>query len=231
LWPPQTLNLVGSDQIEDRLIQSALDWLRLRGAKLAQAILTPAEDAHAGSLPRNGLHHVTQLHYLRHALREIPQALPPEGVAFETFNTDRPQAFYQALNRSYDGTLDFPELDGVREVQEVVEGHMNQGRFHPDRWRLTRRGGRPIAVLLVNDLPEWHAREIAYVGVVPQARRCGLGRALVAKALAEAKEAGLASLILAVDRRNAPARRLYQELGFERFDHREVYLRVYAVAR
>jgi ribosomal protein S18 acetylase RimI-like enzyme len=227
LWPPHVLDGTWRERLEDKLVRAALSWLRQRGAKLAQAILSPAEDAHARPLPRNGLPHTTQLLYLRHILRDTPSVRQPQGLTYEAYSPDRPDEFHRTLLRTYDGTLDCPELDGSREVEEIVLGHQAQGHFDPGRWWLARRGGVPVAVLLLNDLPEWQGWEVAYIGVVPEARRHGVGRALACKALAEAKTARQQALILAVDRRNRPAWQLYREMKFEPFDRREVYLRIF----
>jgi ribosomal protein S18 acetylase RimI-like enzyme len=47
------------------------------------------------------------------------------------------------------------------------------------------------------------------------------------KALREARAARVARLTLAVDARNRPAWNLYQKLGFEPYDQREVYLAIW----
>jgi hypothetical protein len=112
-------------------------------------------------------------------------------------------------------------------VEDVIAGHRGQGRFDPGRWLLARTGGEPIGVLLQTasaDSGEW---ETSYVGVVPEARRRGFGRALMLRALSEARAAGAETLTLSVDARNQPAAELYHDLGFERFDRREVFLAVW----
>ena len=63
-----------------------------------------------------------------------------------------------------------------------------------------------------------------YLGIVPEARRRGLGHELAVKALREAMQMGQRQMSLSVDTRNAPARELYRKLGFVAFDRREVYL-------
>jgi len=55
--------------------------------------------------------------------------------------------------------------------------------------------------------------EILTLAVGPSRRREGLGRALVAAAIASLREAGAKRLFLEVDEANAPARGLYQSLG------------------
>jgi ribosomal protein S18 acetylase RimI-like enzyme len=81
-------------------------------------------------------------------------------------------------------------------------------------------------VLLVNAVPDEDGWDVAYVGVVPEARRRGVGTELVRKALFEAKAAGVPYVALSVDDRNAPARELYRRLGFEPVERREVFLAV-----
>jgi GNAT superfamily N-acetyltransferase len=52
------------------------------------------------------------------------------------------------------------------------------------------------------------------IAVRDGSRRQGVGRALLERLLLEARAAGHARLSLSVDTANAPARRLYQSLGF-----------------
>jgi ribosomal protein S18 acetylase RimI-like enzyme len=73
-------------------------------------------------------------------------------------------------------------------------------------------------------LSELDAVEVAYVATAPHARGKGLGRELTRRAVELAKQTGARWLTLAVDRRNRPARRLYDQLGFEPWDERDAYL-------
>jgi ribosomal protein S18 acetylase RimI-like enzyme len=228
IWPPRSVGDGHELDREDRLVRRAVHWLRGRGAKLAQALLSPAEAPLAAPLRRNGFSHVTHLWYLCRDLGPLA-ALPdaPAALAFRPFDPRRPGVFRQTLLRTYEGTLDCPEVNGVRTIDEVIAGHQAQGRFDPDRWWLALRAGDPVGVLLVVELPESGDWEVAYMGLVPEARRQGLGRQLLAKALHEACAAGVPRVTLSVDGRNLPAARLYQRLGFEPFDRREVYLSVW----
>jgi ribosomal protein S18 acetylase RimI-like enzyme len=112
-------------------------------------------------------------------------------------------------------------------VAEVIEGHRAQGTYDPDRWWLARAGGEPVGVVIVVELPESGAWEIAYMGVVPEARRRGFGRELLLKVLWEARAADVLRVTLSVDVRNVPAWELYRGVGFEPFDRRAVYLAVW----
>jgi ribosomal-protein-alanine N-acetyltransferase len=56
--------------------------------------------------------------------------------------------------------------------------------------------------------------EVLSLAVMPEARRSGLGRALLAAAMARARELGAATIFLEVAAANAAARALYAAAGF-----------------
>jgi mycothiol synthase len=230
LWPPYVRPSPERTLQEDQLVHAALDWLRGRGAKLAQAILATGEMPLAAPLERNGFQHVTRLDYLRHRFEADTPLTPARRLSCQTYSEADATLFRQTLLRTYQGTQDCPELNGVRTIDEILDGHRAQGVFHPDRWWLAFDGTKPIGVLLLTEIVEWQGWDISYVGVVPEARRQGFGRALTQLALREAKAAGAGQLTLAVDARNRAAWNLYAELGFELWDQREAYLLFFAGA-
>jgi mycothiol synthase len=228
VWPPQCAPNGNRAALEDALLQRAADWLRSRNVKVAQALLSPEESTRADALPRNGFAHVTHLWFLRHDLAPIPQLLnPPFSLEYRSYAPSDASLFHQTLQRTYENTLDCPELNNARSVEEVVAGHRGPERFNPELWRLALADGDPVGVLLLADWHETGDWETSYVGVVPEARRRGFGRELMHKALAEARAAAAFYLTLSVDARNRPAWDLYQSLGFEPFDRREVFLAVW----
>jgi ribosomal protein S18 acetylase RimI-like enzyme len=228
IWPPQSVADSHRTEREDRLVQRATRWLRERGTKVAQALLPPDEAAQAAPLERNDFWHVTHLWYLRRELGPLA-ALPDASSAlhFHPFDTCEPGLFGQTLLRTYEGTLDCPEVNGTRTIDEVITGHQAQGRFDPGRWWLVLRADKQVGVMLLSELPESGDWEVAYMGLVPEARRQGLGRQLLLKALHAARAAGVRNVTLSVDGRNHPAWQLYVGTGFEPFDRREVYLAVW----
>jgi ribosomal protein S18 acetylase RimI-like enzyme len=225
LWPPQAAGGPGRAAHEDELVLHALAWLRQRGARVLQCMLAPDEAFLSQPLLRNGFRHITSLWYLRHQ-GDLPLRFlgTPAGLAYQTYSTAERQLFHATLLRTYEGTLDCPEVTGLRTVEQVVAGHQAQGQFDPGLWWLGLEGGQPAGVLLISGLTETPGWEVAYVGVVPEARRRGHGRELVLKALLEARAAGVPEVMLTVDGRNRPAWDLYRSFGFEPFDRREVFL-------
>lgn len=223
VWPPHA---AGARQVEteDALVRGACAWLRERGARIGQSLLVPEETPLAGPLERNGFRHVTTLWCMAHPLGQLPPEPPAPRLDFQNYDPARSQVFHETLLRTYEGTEDCPEVTGVRTIDEIITGHRAQGVYDPGHWWLALAEGRPAGLLLLAESPDTDAWDLAYVGVVPEARRQGVGRRLVLKALHEAKAGAAGQLTLSVDARNVAARQLYEGLGFERFEEREVYL-------
>jgi ribosomal protein S18 acetylase RimI-like enzyme len=80
--------------------------------------------------------------------------------------------------------------------------------------RVAVREGQPLAVALIARRG-WTSR-LAGMAVVPEARRSGVGRALVQQILAEARARGERTMVLEVIEQNAPAVQLYEQGGFRR---------------
>ena len=196
--------------------------------KTGETLLTPEERFLADPLLRNGFAEVTSLRFMRHDLNLPLSCLNvPTHLDYQTFSDD--EMFRQTLMRTYEGTQDCPEVNGVRRIEEVIEGHRSQGRFDPERWWLARENGVPVGVLMMTEMPESGDWETAYMGVVPEARRRGFGREILLHGLCEARAAEAPSVTLSVDSRNQPAWRLYRSLGFDPYDQRNVYLAIFAL--
>lgn len=225
VWPPGAVN----DRrtfVEDVLLRHALGWLQQRGVKLAQTLLAPEEAFLAAPLQRHGFALVTHLMYLRHDLNVPLNCLAvPARLEYRAFEGN--PVFGQTLLRTYEGTLDCPEVNGVRTLEEVLQGHRAQGEFDPERWWLALERGRPVGVLMMTEMPESGDWEVAYMGVVPEQRRRGFGREMLLQALCEARAADVPAVTLSVDARNRPARQLYRAVGFEPVEERAVYLSIF----
>lgn len=225
VWPPRTCSR-HPEKIEDALVQHASAWLKGKGAKLAQALLMP-DEAHLGtSLVRNGFQAVTSLWYMRRSLGKLPD-IASASLQLVPYRQD-PTGFEETLLSSYEATLDCPEVNGVRTIEEVLDGHRAQGTRGPDHWWLARRTGKPVGVLLLAEMPDGECWDLSYIGMVPAARRQGLGRQLMALGMDQARQRGGRQLTLSVDARNKPACNLYREIGFEPYELREVFLAIWA---
>jgi mycothiol synthase len=225
VWPPQVAGTSGRETAEDVLLETAMAWLRHRGAKFAQALLSAGEAGSAFPLERRGFRHITTLLYLQKVLSLADQfAHSPSRLDLQTYTTCDGPAFHQALVDSYEGSLDCPELNGLRTAEQIVAGYRAVPGCQLQRWWLASHQDTPVGVLITVASQEAATWELLYVGLVPPARHQGFGTELTRMAMAQAQASGAARLILTVDTRNQPARRLYASLGFEQYDRREVYL-------
>ena len=111
---------------------------------------------------------------LRNAIwKQIQQALNPEGRYVQYHFSGKlyrkyQKLFHDVLLRSYQETLDCPEVNGVRTMEEVVTGHRSQGRHAPSRWWLAWHEKTAAGVLLLTELEDVDGWDLSYVGVVPE---------------------------------------------------------------
>jgi mycothiol synthase len=227
VWAPEVALTWGRSATAAALVRSALAELRARGVQIAQALLDDAAPRHsAADLTRGGLPRVTELVYLERSTTlplDVAAAVPP--FVWRHYAPVTETEFRDVLQATYQGSLDMPELEGIRSLDDILASHRAGGRFDPARWLLGRLPGEPAAaaILLLSDLPDHMAWEVAYLGLTPAARGRGYGRAALAHAIELARPYS-PRLELAVDSRNHPANRLYRAAGFTPFDRRSVHL-------
>ena len=127
---------------------------------------------------------------------------------------------------------DFPQIQTL-EVQSSTAAHWTKAQYDalfaahaPLRIALLARfdtddqvGGFLIASCLTDD---W---EIENIVVNENRKRRGIGTALVGQLVAEAQAAGARSVTLEVRESNAPARQLYESVGFTYEARRKLYYR------
>ncbi len=131
-----------------------------------------------------------------------------------------------ALESSYEGTLDCPELCGMRTMSDVIASHQSTGEFDPSRWWLMLKDSRPVGCCLLSHCPANNSVELVYLGMSPEVQGRGLGTRLLSFALQSLRiDEPVHEVTCAVDRRNIPAAKVYSRLGFKRFDARCGYVR------
>lgn len=227
VWAPETTVTWGRTALAVGLIKAAVHDLRTRGVRIVQALIDGSSPYHGASdLTHGGLPHVTELTYLGRATEpplEVGQDIPQ--LYWQPFSPAVETEFRAVLEATYIGSLDMPELDGARTLDDILNSHRASGRFDPSRWQVGHLADEPdaSAILLLSEPPDRDVWEVAYLGLTPAARHRGLGRAVIARALEQARP-HVPRLDLAVDARNLPAERLYLRAGFVPFDRRSVHL-------
>jgi len=222
LWMPEVVEGV-SPQLPTELVRAGLALLQKRGTKIGQVILPSTDLPRAAPFLEAGMRHVGRLRYCRHDLSTLPEVPPLPQLRFASSREVPPSLFAQTLERTYRNTLDFPELNEVRTINEILEGHRRAGVHRPENWLLATLDGEPAGLVLLTEVPG-EAWDLSYLGVVQEHRLRGVGRRLAHAALRIAQLAGCLELTVAVDERNEPARQLYRSLGFEEGATREVFL-------
>ena len=189
-------------------------------ARLIQALAEPeAESPVTGALKRAGFAPLAVLAYLRRPVgQEKRGEEAPTRLTWKRYSRWRHRTFAQIIEQTYEGSRDCPGLAGLRTVDDVIRTHKATGTFRPSAWHLAIADRNPVGIVLVN--PLGGRGELVYLGVVPEARGRGLGRTLLARAIADTARMGLPVLGLAVDVENEPAMRLYFGAGFKEIRRR-----------
>jgi ribosomal protein S18 acetylase RimI-like enzyme len=225
LWLPRLI-AGESSQTAMLILNEATHIARQRGCSLVQALPESQESGELPLLEAAGFRHIADLLYMVSPLDQVlaePQAVDLQLVPLAAANQDR---LASMIDRSYIGTRDCPALNGVRSLEDVLEGYRSIGLFDPAYWFIVRHEDQDIGCLLLanhNNTGQW---ELVYLGLSPDARGRGYARWLVRQAQRLARHAGAGQLVLAVDADNAPAVSIYLRSGFVIWDRRPIYLRI-----
>ncbi len=195
-----------------RTVRAAQDPDRIR---LIQALFDPHQRPEIAVMQDAGFTSLAELMYLQRGLITGDRPLELDGACqCTTWSEAARDLFADAILASYEDTLDCPGLLGVRRIDDILAGHMATGVFHPDLWIVLHRDREPVAVMLINGVPGQPVMELVYLGVSRAWRRRALAHNLMEHGLSAASRHGAQRMILAVDRANKPARRLYRNLRF-----------------
>jgi mycothiol synthase len=196
-------------------VSAALTDARAAGVVLVQAMMEPADAAGKTVFAAAGLTQLATLTYMERPPPITPPdfALPPD-LTLAPYDTSTHSLFRESILRSYEGTRDCPALSGMREIDDVIEGHKSVGIFDPALWGVLLRLGKPVGCLLLAEITARRALELVYLGLAPDARGQGLGRVLMQRVLSIASKRLFDVATLAVDAANVPALRLYRRCGY-----------------
>ncbi len=93
---------------------------------------------------------------------------------------------------------------------------------------VAERGGKVAAVMIMYDeFSTWRGKKGIYVldiYIAPEARGCGLGRRLIAKAAEWGRGRGAGYVRLSVDQENIHAINFYEAIGFEEGSRDRVFI-------
>lgn len=245
LWPPREVGSV--DQTVLRAIMSEIrGMIAVDGVSWAQCLVkspTPIEHA---LIQEIGFSRLGDLFYLFRpvSLARGPGSSPASDEGGQTATNCSPvgsksQAeadlefiefvagdrarLASIVEGSYQETLDYPQLNGLRSIDDVLDSYESIGSSGTSLWRIARCGAEEIGCLLLADHPDDGNLELVYMGVLPRFRGMGWGKLLVAQACQMAARRSRQRVVLAVDANNTPALKIYRSLGFSTLEQRAVY--------
>ena len=229
--PGRTALLVGPKTLNDdraaelQLIESVVERASLGNTGFVQAVIYGEETELAEQLDSCGFSLAAKLKYLTclsHAFPKEPPTLSFELTPATEFGDRR---LKEVVRQTYADSLDCPLLDGMREMDDVIDGYRQTGTHRPQWWLIAHQGEDLIGCLLVTDHEGQSHCELVYMGVIPEHRGKGFGGQLTEYALFLANQAAKGVMVLGVDANNTPAIAAYQQLGFGHFDERMVWVR------
>ncbi|MBN1766667.1 MAG: GNAT family N-acetyltransferase [Sedimentisphaerales bacterium] len=202
-----------------RLCQKAFD----HDSNLLQVLLDPEDMRRRKICLSVGFRHLTDLIYLSRSTQGYAETSPPiNSIHWMTYNPDQHELFKTIISQTYHDSLDCPELENLRDMEDIMRSHKSAGSFDGRWWNMLFYHNEPAGVILINPLRTSDSMELIYMGLIPQMRHKGLGQVLLHKAMDCSQHCQVSAIVLAVDYRNHPALQLYKNFGFSEFVQRSV---------
>lgn len=196
------------------LIEESIRGLQGSACTIAQAILPVDAEQYARSYSKAGFDRLATLKYMERRRSSKLRTIHTCSAHFIPMTKQTDATLGSILMASYEGSLDCPKIHGLRDVQDIIDGHRGLGLHDPNLWSLAEIDGELVGALLLNVVPDSKCMELAYLGVAPSARGKGIGDAFVQRAVKQSNDHGCTKITLAVDSNNLPAIRLYSRWGF-----------------
>ena len=219
-WPPCFQSPAARE-----LMLAAESFLVEKRVDFAQMVIASEVEIAVNLLALAGFHKLVELEYLCLDKKNFTEQVAEYRLVFEPDAPRNPMRLQNLLLETYRQTLDCPELNGLRDIADVLQGYQQQGNYRPEQWYYAKSGSTDVGVLILAEYPATGIWELVYMGVVPGARGNRYGAEIVGHAIRQAILHSANKLVLAADVRNAPALAMYRSVGFEYWDRRTVYSR------
>jgi ribosomal protein S18 acetylase RimI-like enzyme len=221
LMYPGFLGAVGgvsgpTEAAEVELLRHVMMELFHAGAELVQALTFEPEPIgceRSAVYQQAGLNRIARLVQMEVELHGASQERPSSRLTWVPYQLSNRERMIRVLERSYDGTCDVPELNGIRSTSNSMRGYEYSLSEDSRQWFLLQEGMNDVGCVLLAINRDPRIWELSYMGLVPESRGRGLSRDLFAQLLGICSQKGCRTLQLAVDERNEPAVRLYRRFG------------------
>lgn len=183
--------------------------------QLLQSLISVNAPDDEAALKTGGLYFLAELVYMqRDAGDRFDDPPPADFLKWMPYSPETHRLFSDTVVGTYAGSLDCPGLSGLRTVEDIMASHRASGEFDPNRWGVAFFDGKPAGVLLMSRMPGRDILDVVYMGLLPNYRGRGIGKAVLYQAVQWARRYHCDWITLAVDSANTPAMRLYQRSGF-----------------
>lgn len=204
-----------SAEIVGALVQAACASQEPMRVRIVQGLLEASQIRESQSLASAGFQRLATLVYMqRTGLPALEPLRLDESIEIIHWQPHLRHLFCEAIEASYVETADCPGLLGLRDIEDILDGHMATGEFTPHLWMVLRCGDEPVGVMLLNPVLKRQAMELVYLGFAKNWRGKGLGRRLLLHGLGLTRNERIKQVILAVDEANAAAVNLYKSMKF-----------------
>jgi GNAT superfamily N-acetyltransferase len=219
LWLP--LPSIEAEQTRE-LIQAAYQWVKTHNIRLCHVVLSAYATQTEMLLIEHGMQRLVHLEQLTVRCDQRAGGTTETSLSLQPFSALTNAEQLALLAEVGQASLDSRALREILSTQEVLTGFYHQDPQAPRHWYAVGYQGAVIGVLLLapRAQDQW---ELLLMGLIPEWRGKGLGRALLNKALDLAHRSGAKALLLAVDKVNVPAKRLYQRAGFVGYAEQRVF--------
>ena len=145
VWPPR---LVPGEPpaTAARLLDQLCRFVAAGGVRMAQTLLEGDAAADEKVLREGGFRRLADLLYLVSPQSTFPTSPPVSPLEFEPYSLTNHRRLARVVEATYRQTRDCPQLNGVRDVEDVLAGYRAAGVFDAGRWLLVRHQGTTWAV-------------------------------------------------------------------------------------
>jgi ribosomal protein S18 acetylase RimI-like enzyme len=153
---------------------------------------------------------------------ELSDAESSYALTYESFSVNSETRFIDIFKAVYQP--DMFESDAEKCFVDLKESAMKTKRFYPEDWEIAYHGSEYIGITM----PQLHDEGGGigsnwYLGVVPEQRKKGFGRALQRRAIEILQKRGAKMIVGSTDVKNAAMIQVFQSLGYEFKEYQYFY--------
>lgn len=226
-WEPVLVE--GENETTRSLILKDLDHrITLTDTQVAYASLYAGQQTQLAALASNNFHYITDIAQMVCELSEDSGSTVGDELEFASYKLADTGRLKSLIQRSWEKSLDCAAMRGIRQIDDVLEGHYHREGYSPSHWKIIRHRQRDIGCLLLSRNQHKPEFDVVYLALSPDARGHGWGANIIQYAKQLAYSAGGKRLLLTCDVNNPPALKTYLREGLHETDRWSVFIRDYS---